>query len=68
MQLTGQIEKYISEYSQIYLFGAGRVGKLYLTVFREMFGCTPQAFIVTDSALNKKILMVCRLFHLKHLI
>ena len=63
-----QIKKYVSEHSQIYLFGAGRVGILYLTAFREIIGCMPKAFIVTDSALNKKILMVCRLFHLKHLI
>lgn len=49
-----QIKKYVEEHSEIYLFGAGKIGKMYLTAFREIIGCTPRAFIVTGNKLNKK--------------
>lgn len=49
-----QIKKYVDEHSEIYLFGAGKIGKMYLNAFREIIGCTPQAFIVTENKLNKK--------------
>lgn len=49
-----QIKKYVVAHSQIYLFGAGKIGKMYLTAFREIIECTPQAFIVTENKLNNK--------------
>lgn len=49
-----QIKKYVASHSQIYLFGAGKIGKMYLTAFREIIGCTPQAFIVTENKLNEE--------------
>ncbi len=49
-----QIKKYVSDHSEIYLFGAGKRGRFYLTAFREIIGCNPQAFLVTDSTLNEK--------------
>lgn len=44
-----QIKKYISCYSSIYLFGAGKVGKCYLAILKKIFGYSPKAFLVTDD-------------------
>lgn len=49
-----QIKAYISKHSPIYLFGAGEVGKCYLAVLREMLGCSPKAFLVTDRKINEE--------------
>lgn len=44
-----QIKKYVSEYGSIYLFGAGKVGRCYAAALKEMIGCCPKAFLVTNS-------------------
>lgn len=49
-----QIKEYVNSHSQIYLFGDGEVGKSYLKAMREMIGCAPEAFLVTDSKANKE--------------
>lgn len=49
-----QIKEYILRHSQIYLYGAGEVGKNYLMMIRKMLGCTPRAFLVTDHTLTGK--------------
>lgn len=47
-----QIKRYVENHRQLYLFGAGKIGRMYLTALREIIGCIPQAFIVTENKLN----------------
>ncbi len=49
-----QIKEYTSGRSEVYLFGAGKIGKSYLVALREIIGCTPNAFLVTDTKINEK--------------
>lgn len=49
-----QIKKYVSENGSIYLFGAGKVGRCYATALKEMIGCCPKAFLVTDGGAEGK--------------
>lgn len=48
------IKEYILRHNQIFLYGAGKVGKFYLMLLREMMGCIPEAFLVTNNTLEKR--------------
>lgn len=49
-----QIREYIAGHSRIYLFGAGKIGRNYLPALREIGGCSPEAFLVTNTEINEK--------------
>ena len=36
------------------MFGAGKIGKDYLIALREIIGCSPNAFLVTNTEKNEK--------------
>lgn len=49
-----QIKEYTIAHHKVYLFGAGKIGKDYLIALREIIGCSPNAFLVTNTEKNEK--------------
>lgn len=49
-----QIKMYVNAHDQIYLFGDGEVGKCYFSALKEIVGCNPEAFLVSDSKVHRE--------------